>query len=106
MEVHALWPSRAGAASHEKQGADTYDRTNTSAYHVLSGLGDLPAQPGRNYRAAFPEQLTLPAAPHEWTIEKLARQIIGNRVWWFQVWMGEGSPDLALSRAGTPRIER
>ncbi|MBV9230837.1 MAG: DinB family protein [Chloroflexi bacterium] len=42
-----------------------------------------------------PEQLTLPAASHEWTIGKLAQHIVGNRVWWFQVWMGEGSPDLA-----------
>lgn len=42
-----------------------------------------------------PEQLGLPAAPHEWTIGKLAQHIIGNRVWWFHLWMGEGSPDLA-----------
>jgi uncharacterized damage-inducible protein DinB len=42
-----------------------------------------------------PEQLALPASSHEWTIGKLAQHIIGNRVWWFQVWMGEGSPDLA-----------
>jgi hypothetical protein len=25
----------------------------------------------------------------------LAQHIVANRVWWFQVWMGEGSPDLA-----------
>jgi uncharacterized damage-inducible protein DinB len=25
----------------------------------------------------------------------IAQHIIGNRVWWFQVWMGEGNPDLA-----------
>ena len=42
-----------------------------------------------------PEQLSLPAASHAWSIGMLAQHIIGNRVWWFQVWMGEGSPDLA-----------
>ena len=41
------------------------------------------------------EQLALPAASHRWTIGMLAGHIIANRVWWFQVWMGEGSPDLA-----------
>lgn len=41
------------------------------------------------------EQLAMRAAPHHWTIDRLARHIVGNRVWWFQVWMGEGSPDLA-----------
>ncbi len=42
-----------------------------------------------------PEQLALPASPHEWTIGMIVQHIIGNRVWWFQVWMGEGSPELA-----------
>jgi len=42
-----------------------------------------------------PEQLALPAASHQWTIGMLAQHIVGNRVWWFQVWMGEGSPELA-----------
>jgi len=41
------------------------------------------------------EQLAFPAASHQWTIGMLAQHIIGNRVWWFQVWMGEGSPYLA-----------
>lgn len=41
------------------------------------------------------EQLALPAASHKWTIGMLAQHIVANRVWWFQVWMGEGSPDLA-----------
>jgi uncharacterized damage-inducible protein DinB len=25
----------------------------------------------------------------------VAQHMVANRVWWFQVWMGEGSPDLA-----------
>ena len=41
------------------------------------------------------EQLALPAASHHWTIGMLAQHKVANRVWWFQVWMGEGSPDLA-----------
>jgi uncharacterized damage-inducible protein DinB len=41
------------------------------------------------------EHLAFPAASHQWTIGMLAQHIVANRVWWFQVWMGEGSPDLA-----------
>jgi uncharacterized damage-inducible protein DinB len=42
-----------------------------------------------------PEQLALPAAPEHWTLGMIAQHMVANRVWWFQVWMGEGSPDLA-----------
>jgi len=42
-----------------------------------------------------PEQLALPTAPHHWSIGRVAQHIAGNRVWWFQLWMGEGNPDLA-----------
>ncbi len=42
-----------------------------------------------------PEQLALRAAPHHWSIGMVAQHIIANRVWWFQVWMGEGSSELA-----------
>lgn len=42
-----------------------------------------------------PEQLAQPIAPHHWTNGMVAQHIVGNRVWWFQEWMGEGSPDLA-----------
>ena len=42
-----------------------------------------------------PEQLALPAAANHWTIGMIAQHMIGNRVWWFQVWMGEGDPRLA-----------
>lgn len=42
-----------------------------------------------------PEQLALPASSHQWTIGMLAQHIVANRVWWFQVWMGKGSRDLA-----------
>lgn len=41
------------------------------------------------------EQLAMPAEGHEWTIGQLIGHMIANRVWWFQVWMGEGSQDLA-----------
>lgn len=45
-----------------------------------------------------PKQLAVPAASHQWTIGMLTQHIVGNRVRWFQVWMGEGSPDLAPRR--------
>lgn len=58
-----------------------------------------------------PEQLASPAATHTWTIGMVAQHIVGNRVWWFQGWMGEGSPDLApiahwdpSDEAATPQL--
>lgn len=41
------------------------------------------------------EQLALPVAAHHWTVGMVAQHMVANRVWWFQVWMGEGSPALA-----------
>ncbi len=40
-------------------------------------------------------ELDLPTAPQHWTIGMVAQHIIANRVWWFQIWMGEGHPGLA-----------
>jgi uncharacterized damage-inducible protein DinB len=42
-----------------------------------------------------PAQLALPASPHHLPIGLIAQHAIANRVWWFQVWMGEGDPALA-----------
>lgn len=42
-----------------------------------------------------PHHLALPIASAQRTIGMVAQHLIANRVWWFQVWMGEGSPDLA-----------
>lgn len=42
-----------------------------------------------------PEQLALPASAHHMAIGLIAQHIVANRVWWFQVWMGEGGPELA-----------
>ncbi len=42
-----------------------------------------------------PEQLALPTAPHHWSIGMVVQHILANRVWWFQLWMGEGDADLA-----------
>ena len=47
-----------------------------------------------------PEQLTLPTAPHHWSIGRVVRHILGARVFWFQTWMGEGNPDLAPIASG------
>lgn len=52
-----------------------------------------------------PEQLALPAGSHQWTIGMLARHIVANRVWWFQTWMGEGSPELAFIAHWDPADE-
>ncbi len=42
-----------------------------------------------------PEQLASPVASHHWTIGMLAQHMVADRLWWFQLWMGEGSPELA-----------
>jgi uncharacterized damage-inducible protein DinB len=42
-----------------------------------------------------PEQLAFPAASHHWSIGLVVQHMIAGRIWWFQMWMGEGSPDLA-----------
>lgn len=42
-----------------------------------------------------PEQLALPVAVRHWRIGMVAQHMVANRVWWFQVWMGEGAPELA-----------
>ena len=39
------------------------------------------------------EHLAFPDASHHWTIGMVVQHMVTNRVWWFQVWMGEGSPD-------------
>jgi uncharacterized damage-inducible protein DinB len=42
-----------------------------------------------------PDQLALRAAPHLWSIGMIATHIVATRVWWFHIWMGEGSSELA-----------
>ena len=51
------------------------------------------------------EQLALRPSLHHWSIGMIAQHIIGNRVWWFQVWMGEGSPNLAPLAHWDPQDE-
>jgi uncharacterized damage-inducible protein DinB len=41
------------------------------------------------------EQLALPVAPTHWPIGMLVQHIINDRIWWFNLWMGEGSPEAA-----------
>jgi uncharacterized damage-inducible protein DinB len=40
-------------------------------------------------------QLALPVPAHRWTIGRVAQHMVADRVWWFQLWMGQGGPDLA-----------
>lgn len=42
-----------------------------------------------------PEQLALPVAPTHWPIGMLVQHILNDRIWWFTLWMGEGSPEVA-----------
>lgn len=41
------------------------------------------------------EQLALPVALHHWSIGMVLSHMINARIFWFQLWMGEGNPDLA-----------
>jgi len=42
-----------------------------------------------------PEQLALPVAPTHWPIGMLVQHIINDRIWWFNLWMGEGDAEAA-----------
>lgn len=42
-----------------------------------------------------PEQLALPVASTHWPIGMLVQHILNDRIWWFNVWMGEGSLEVA-----------
>jgi uncharacterized damage-inducible protein DinB len=52
-----------------------------------------------------PEQLALPTASHHRAIGMVAQHMIADRVWWFQLWMGEGNPDLAPIMRWDPGVE-
>ena len=41
------------------------------------------------------EQLALPVAPTHWPIGMLVQHILNDRLWWFHLWMGEGSAETA-----------
>jgi len=60
------------------QGWETYQRSLVETIAPLSSA-----------------QLAFPAASHHWTIGMLVQHMVANRVLWFQLWMGEGSPELA-----------
>ena len=40
-------------------------------------------------------QLSLQAAPHLWSVRKLACHIVAVRAWWFHSWMDEGGAELS-----------
>lgn len=71
-----------------------------------SGWGVFQQNLARIIALLTPEQLALPVAPHHWSIGMVAQHIVGNRVWWFQVWMGEGSPELAPIAHWDPSDEK
>lgn len=60
------------------QGWDTFQRDLLKAVAPLS-----------------PEQLALPLAPTHWPIGMVVQHILNDRIWWFHLWMGEGSPEIA-----------
>ena len=41
------------------------------------------------------DQLDLSPAPRKWTVGQTIQHIVANRVWWFQLWLGAGEPELA-----------
>ena len=40
-------------------------------------------------------QLALPVSSDRWTVGRVTQHVVANRVWWFQLWLGEGDPALA-----------
>lgn len=41
------------------------------------------------------EQLALPTDSHHWPIGSVVQHLVGNRVWWFHLWMDQGSDEIA-----------
>jgi uncharacterized damage-inducible protein DinB len=41
------------------------------------------------------EQLALQVAPTHWPIGMLVQHIVNDRIWWFDLWMREGTPEVA-----------
>jgi uncharacterized damage-inducible protein DinB len=41
-----------------------------------------------------PEQLALPVSPNHWPIGILTQHIMNDRIWWFNLWLGEGTPEV------------
>lgn len=60
------------------QGWDTYQRDLIKAIAPLSA-----------------EQLALPVASTHWPIGMVVQHIVNDRIWWFQLWMDEGTPEAA-----------
>ena len=50
-----------------------------------------------------PEQLALPVAATHWPIGMLVQHILNDRIWWFNIWMGEGAPRRLPLCTGTRR---
>ncbi len=42
-----------------------------------------------------PAQLALAVAPTHWPIGMVVQHILNDRIWWFQLWMGEGGSEVA-----------
>ena len=40
------------------------------------------------------EQLALPVASTHWPIGMVVQHIVNDRIWWFQLWMNEGTPEV------------
>lgn len=51
------------------------------------------------------EQLARPTVADHWTIAQVVQHLAANRVWWFQVWMGEGDAALAPIAHWDPQDE-
>ena len=52
------------------------------------------------------EHLMVPVGAHHWTVGMVVQHLLGDRVWWFHLWMGEGSADLAPIIAWNPAEEQ
>jgi uncharacterized damage-inducible protein DinB len=94
------WPVRLAGLTHREEhpGVTELTATNhltvplTTVYQGWDGFQ-------RNLvKAIAPlsrEQLALPAAPTHWPIGMLVQHIINDRLWWFDLWMGEACPEEA-----------
>jgi uncharacterized damage-inducible protein DinB len=81
------------AASETLNGATTADAIPLAV--VYQGWDGFQRNLVKAVAPLSPEQLALPIAPTHWPIGMLVQHILNNRVWWFDLWMGEATPEVA-----------
>jgi uncharacterized damage-inducible protein DinB len=97
------WPATWAGHSFREEHATVTDMTATPAMTehavpltlVYQGWDNFQRELLKVIAPLSPEQLALPVAPTHWPIGMVVQHILNDRIWWFDLWMGEASPEVA-----------